>query len=385
MTRPRRPDADGDGSDREAGEAALLEAAALFSLRPSLAVLAEGARRLTGARFGAVGLPGPEPEEFSAFVTAGLTDAQIDAIGPLPRLHGLLGAVMSEAAPLRTPDLRADPRSRGWWPRAHPPMSALLGAPLLVGESVVGAVYVANDAGKRPFDAADEWALVRMAGRAAPLVRALRQAEDGRVLAVAAERARMARDLHDALSQSLFSIGLRAEAAARDLDRAPERASAHLASIAELARTARRELGVVVEGLRPPSVDEEGLDAALGSLAATLDRLGPAEVSVRATGEPEPSPERDREAFLILQEALVNAVRHGRARRVELELRHEAGALAAEVRDDGVGFDPATPPARSGRMGLSAMRERAAALDAHLEVRSRPGEGVTVTLRVPGA
>jgi signal transduction histidine kinase len=385
MRSPRTPEDDDSGA-MDAAARAVLEAASLFSLEPSLAAIAEGALSITGARFGAVGLAGPDPEEFSVFVTAGLTDAEIDAIGPLPRVHGLLGAVLGEGTPLRAADIRADPRASGWWPSAHPPMTALLGAPLRVGGAVLGAVYVANEAGDPPFGAEDEAALVRLADRAAPVVRALRQAEDGRLLVLSAERARIARDLHDALSQSLFSIGLRAEAARRDLTGAPERADGHLASIADTAREARAELGAVVEGLRPPAIDDEGLARALRGLAAVLDRLGEAHVDVDLTGEPEPepSPARDREVFLILQEALVNAVRHAHAGRVRLTLGAEGGGLRAEVADDGVGFDPEDARARARRMGLNAMRQRAAALGAELRVESSPGRGARVLLWVPG-
>jgi signal transduction histidine kinase len=105
---------------------------------------------------------------------------------------------------------------------------------------------------------------------------------------------------------------------------------------------------------------------------------------VDLTDEPQPSPARDREVFLILQEALVNAVRHARARRVRLSIRGEGGGLRAEVADDGVGFDPEDARARARRMGLNAMRERAAALGAELRVESSPGRGARVVLRVPG-
>ena len=271
-----RPSQDDENGGTDAADRAVLEAASLFSLEPSLAAIAEGARAITGALFGAVGLAGPDPEEFSVFVTAGLTDAEIDAIGPLPRVHGLLGAVLAEGTPLRAADIRADPRASGWWPSAHPPMTALLGAPLRVGGRCWEPSTWRTRRAARPSRPSDEAALVRLADRAAPLARALRQAEDGRLLVLSAERARIARDLHDALSQSLFSIGLRADAARRDLTGAPERADGHLASIADTAREARAELGAVVEGLRPPAIDDEGLPRALRGLAAVLDRLGEA-------------------------------------------------------------------------------------------------------------
>lgn len=358
----------------------VVAAATAFALEPSLAAIAEGARTLAGARFAAVGLPGPDPEEFSHFVSAGLTEAEIEAIGPLPRMHGLLGAVLAEARPLRVADIRADPRARRWWPAAHPPMTALVGVPLRAGQTVVGALYAANAAGEPAFDPAAEAALGALADAAAPLVQALRRADEGRVALLAAERARMARDLHDGLSQALFSIGLRAEAARRELATAPERAREQVEGIAELARAARVDLSAVVAGLRAPAAESEGLVPALAGLVALLDRLGEAAVTADLGADPPLEPERAREVFLILQEALVNALRHAGARSVRLELRAGDGVVA-EVRDDGRGFDPSDPRARAGRIGLGAMAERAAALGADLRIDSG-SQGTRVTLRV---
>lgn len=371
------------GARREVA-ATILTAAREFALEPSLARIAEGARRLAGARYAAVGLAGPDPEEFSHFVTAGLTEDQIDAIGPLPRAHGLLGAVLAGGAPLRVVDIRADPRAKRWWPSAHPPMTALLGVPLAVGDAVVGALYAADGPEGRAFDAGDEAALALLAAHAAPLVRALRLADEGRAMVLAAERARIARDLHDALSQTLFSIALRADAARGLMGDATGEAAGHVEVIADLAGAAHRELGALVEGLRPPAVEEEGLARALERLALLLDRLGGARVRTDLAGDPGLPPGRAREAYLILQEALVNAVRHAGAREIVLSLAPDGAGVRAEVRDDGRGFDPADPRSPARRLGLTAMRERARAVGATLEIASRPGEGARVTLMVPG-
>jgi len=381
-----------DSSDHEAAGAAgheevvrtVLAAARAFALEPSLTRIAEGARRLTGAAYAAVGLAGPDPDEFSHFVSAGLSDAQIDAIGPLPRVHGLLGAVLAEAAPLRVANIRSDPRASGWWPSAHPPMTALLGVPLVVSDAVVGALYAAEGPEGPTFDERDQAALALLAEHVAPLVRALRLAEDGRLLLVTAERARIARDLHDALSQTLFSIALRAGAARQALAGAAGVAASQVDRIEELAATAHEELGALVEGLRAPAVEEEGLARALERLAGLLDRLGEARVRAEVSAAPALDPERAREAYLILQEALVNAVRHAGAREVLLRLDVEGPDVRAEVRDDGQGFDPADPRARGRRLGLTSMVERAAAIGARLEISSEPGHGSRVLLVVPG-
>jgi len=381
---PADPASDAGAGGLDEVARTVLEAAKAWALEPSLERIAEGARRLTGARYAAVGLPGPDPEEFAHFVTAGLTDAQIDAIGPLPRAHGLLGAVLADAAPLRVADIRADPRARRWWPRAHPSMTALLGVPLMLADAPIGAIYAADGPDGPGFGAGHERALVGLATAVAPLVRAIVLADEGRVLIVAAERARIARDLHDALSQTLFSIALRADAAGSLLREGGGAAAAHVDRIAELASTAHEELGALVSGLRPPAVEEEGLARALERLVGLLDRLGGPRVIADLDAEPELAPDRAREAFLILQEALVNAVRHAAAREVRLTLRADGTGVRAEVRDDGRGFDPRDRAARGRRLGLTAMTERAGAIGATLALESSPGAGARVTLVVPG-
>jgi signal transduction histidine kinase len=378
---PADPAPDAGGLDEIART--VLAAAQAWSLEPSLTRIAEGARRLTGARYAAVGLAGTDPGEFSHFVTAGLTDEEIDAIGPLPRAHGLLGAVLTDGAALRVPDIRADPRARRWWPRAHPAMTALIGAPLRHFDGPFGAIYAADGPDGPGFGSGDADALADLARAVGPLVRALSLAEEGRALLVAAERARIARDLHDALSQTLFSIALRADAARSLLGDAGGAAAEHVARIAELAGTAHEELGAMVSGLRPPAVEEEGLARALERLVDLLDRLGGPRVVGDIDADPPLPPDRAREAFLILQEALVNAVRHAAAREVRLTIAADGPGVRGEVRDDGRGFDPADPRNRR-RLGLTAMHERARAIGAALEIESRPGEGSRVTLVVPG-
>jgi signal transduction histidine kinase len=380
---PADPASDAGAGGLDEVARTVLAAARAWSLVPSLTAVAEGARRLTGARYAAVGLAGPDPGEFSHFVTHGLTDEEIDAIGPLPRAHGLLGAVLTDGAPLQVPDIRADPRARRWWPRAHPAMTALIAAPMTYFDGPIGAVYAADPPEGPGFGPGDLEALTELADAVTPLVRALSLAEEGRALLVAAERARIARDLHDALSQTLFSIALRADAARALLGDGAGAAAGHIDTIADLASTAHEELGAMVAGLRPPAVEEEGLARALARLVDLLDRLGGPRVVGDIDADPPLPPDRAREAFLILQEALVNAVRHGGAREVRLTVRDDGAGVRAEVRDDGRGFDPADPRNRR-RLGLTAMRERARTIAAVLEIDSSAGGGTRVTLEVPG-
>jgi GAF domain-containing protein len=109
---------------------AVLGIAGELSVDAVLERLVRTARDLVHARYAALGTPDDEGG-FARFITAGMTDAEIEAMGPLPRTHGLLGAMLSGTAPFRTEDITADPRFRGWWPSTHPHMRSFLGVPIV--------------------------------------------------------------------------------------------------------------------------------------------------------------------------------------------------------------------------------------------------------------
>ncbi|HKA82872.1 MAG TPA: GAF domain-containing protein, partial [Acidimicrobiales bacterium] len=129
------------------------------SLDRVLHQLAESARNLVGARYAAIGLPEPEGDEFARFVTAGMGDELVEQLGPLPRTHGLLDAMLTDPSPFRTADITQDPRFRGWWPDAHPQMRSFLGVPIVSAGDIIGAFYLTDKQGEREFSAADESAV----------------------------------------------------------------------------------------------------------------------------------------------------------------------------------------------------------------------------------
>src|SRR5262245_20546493 len=132
------------GMERGALEAmseAVLAIATEREVDPVLRRLVESARELAGARFAALGIPDGEGA-FAQFITAGMSDELIAAMGPLPRTHGLLGAMLTSPMPYRTVDIRRDPRFRGWWPAAHPQMRSFRGAPIVARSGTVGASYL---------------------------------------------------------------------------------------------------------------------------------------------------------------------------------------------------------------------------------------------------
>ena len=360
---------------------AVLALATEREVDPVLRRLVESARELAGARYAALGIPDGEGA-FAQFITAGMSDELIAAMGPLPRTHGLLGAMLESPASYRTTDIRQDPRFRGWWPRAHPTMRSFLGVPIAARGEVIAAFYLTDREGAEEFSAEDQRLIEMLAAHAAVAIENARLLERSRELSIVEERNRLARELHDAVSQKLFSLVFNAESAATLLDRDPAAAAEQVARLGELAQEALGELRELIFELRPASLEDEGLAATLRKHVDMLRRVHGRDVELRISGAAQPAPE-DAEVFRIAQEALNNALRHADAERIELRLVGRDGRLTLTVADDGVGFDPAAPGLRSRRLGLTSMEERARALGGTLAVVSRPGDGTTITLEVP--
>jgi signal transduction histidine kinase len=352
------------------------------SLKDVLTKLAETAKAISGASYAAIGIPESDGDAFSAFIHVGMSDDLVAEMGPLPRTHGMLDAMLHDPDPVRMPDIKKDRRFRGWWPKAHPQMSSFLGVPIVGQGEVVGAFYLTDKIGADGFGDEDEANISLLASHAAAAIEAAGMFEDSRTLALAEERERMARELHDALNQSLFSLSLTARAASRHLATDPERTAEELGEIATLSKQAMAELRTVVEGLRTPDVDRDGLLPAIRSLAQLMSRVHHIEVDVVADGDPGLEGRVEHEVFRIVQEALTNAVRHARAASVTVSVLNDEN-LEVVVEDDGIGFDPEAQSSRGRRLGLTSMRDRASSLGGRLIITSSPGKGATVRLEVP--
>lgn len=191
------------------------------------------------------------------------------------------------------------------------------------------------------------------------------------------ERARVARDLHDEVNQSLTGLLLRLEALR---ERAPAELRAELDETKGVANQAMSELLSLARQLRPTALDDHGLVAAISGQVEQL-RSGEVEAELEASGDFAGLPD-DVQLVLyrVAQEALTNAARHSEAARVEVTLQRSGGEVELEVNDDGRGF----PFEQSERgLGIAGMRERALAVGGELTIESRPDEGTTVRLSVP--
>ena len=360
---------------------AVLAVASRLSVDDVLQRLVDSARELAGARYAALGTPGGAGG-FSRFLVSGMSDELIASMGPLPRTHGMLGAMLTGDGPYLTPDIHDDPRFRGWWPRAHPNMRSFLGVPIRAQDEVIGAFYLTEKvpnpkAGTSEFTAADAELISLLASHAAIAITNARLYEQSRELSVLAERNRLALELHDAVSQKLFSMTLSAEAAATQFDRDPEAARAQVTRLGVLAGEALDELRSLILGLRAPELERDGLPATLRKDLDMLSRVHQIEIELTGEHELSPSdPARELAILRIVNEAVHNAVRHARA--TKIEVRFAPGDV--EVIDDGAGFDPAAPEIRARHLGLTSMEERAREVGGTLTIDAAPGRGTTVRL-----
>ncbi len=351
-------------------------------LEPVLRRLVEGAKELVDARYAAIGVPDDEGEGFGEFIYTGMSDELVAKIGPLPRQHGLLAAMLQEKEPYRAADIKQDPRFN-WWPDAHPSMASFLGVPIASRGTVIGAFYLTDKESADEFSPADQEAIVLLAAHAAVAIENARLYERSRELSVVEERNRLARDLHDSVSQTLFSMTLTAEAALAAIDKDQQAAAAEVANIRDLARSALREMRSLIFELRPADLESDGLVATLEKHVDVMRRTGRGDVHIEA-GAYEPQPMAvEQVLFRIAQESLNNASKHAAANRIDVELKVVDGNVRRVVTDDGAGFDVSAPQIRAHRLGITSMEERAGELGGRLRIESATGKGTRVVLEVP--
>ncbi|MFE9247316.1 GAF domain-containing sensor histidine kinase [Streptomyces sp. NPDC007088] len=367
---------------------ALLAMSRPLEVHDVLKTIVASARELLDAEYAALGVP-DDHGGFAQFVVDGVSEEQWKAIGPLPRQHGILAAMLHEGRTERLADVREDPRFKRW-PAAHPDMSDFLGLPVRYGGETIAALFLANKKRPKPdgvcgFTEEDEDLLGILGQHAAIALTNARLYERSRELTIAEERSRLAHELHDAVSQKLFSLRLTAQAAAALVDRDPVRAKDELHQVAQLAAEAADELRAAVVELRPAALDEDGLVQTLRTQIRVLDRAHAAHLSF-SSGGVRALPAAQEEALLrVAQEALHNALRHSGATRVDVTLyRDGANGAVLRVMDDGSGFDPGAVRAAGRHLGLVSMRDRAGTAGGRLRVRSAPGKGTTIEMEVPG-
>jgi signal transduction histidine kinase len=367
------------GATLHAVSSAVLAVTRHLSVHEVLQVIVRAAAQLLDVRYAALGVP-DEEGSFAEFVVEGVSDEEWERIGPLPRQHGMLAAMLDGDTPKRLADIRKEPEFEGW-PVAHPVLKDFLGVPIRDGEDVIGIIFLANKRRPGGFGQDDEDVLTLFAAHAAIAITNARLYEHNRELTVVAERNRLARELHDAVAQKLFSLRLTARTASALAERDPVRTVKELEQVERLAAEALAELRAVIFELRPADL-ADGLVASLRKHVEVLDRAYETAVRISADEAVVLPEEHEAVAFRITQEALYNALRHAGARTVEVRLGTEHERAVLEVSDDGAGFDTSDSEPQGG-LGLASMRDRACSIGGALTIDAAPGRGTTVRLEVP--
>jgi signal transduction histidine kinase len=315
----------------------------------------------------------------------------------LPVTRGITGAAVRDRAVQVVNDVSRDLR---YVPAPQPiDVTCELAVPILRGNEVFGVI---NIEGRKPFEEEDVSSIKIIADHLAVAIKNAQLSEAAREAAVMRERQRLARDLHDAVSQVLSSISLISQSLVPAWAKDPAEGERRARRLEELSRLAFAEMRALLHELQPvqssgangtgesasplDEVRRSGLKEALGSLMAVMAPKG-IEVRFEFERYPPQSLAHEEALFRICQEAGTNAVRHGHARNIVVRAEAPDDAhVRVEVRDDGCGFD--ARPSRMRRngnsgFGLGNIRERARALGGSARIESEPGRGTRVVIELP--
>ncbi len=343
--------------------------------------ITEAACRLTGARYGALGVIDPSGSGLSDFVHVGMDEDVVEGIGRQPVGEGLLGVLILDPKPLRTADLTSHPDACGF-PPGHPRMRSFLGVPLGVHGEVFGNLYLTDKQGAAGFSEDDEALVLALAGAAGIAINNAHMQRRLGSLSVTAERERIARDLHDTVIQRLFATGLALQSVLPGIGD-PEVRDRLEEAVSSLDDTIR-QVRTTIFALEPPPEAAGGVRRQVLRICAEAGETMGFDPEVRFVGAIDRfvTPTIASQLLPTLREALSNVVRHSKARRAEVEL-----SVTDEVRllvaDDGVGPEAtAVVSDRRGR-GLANMAGRAASLGGAMTVSARRTGGTELVWTVP--
>lgn len=257
-------------------------------------------------------------------------------------------------------------------------MQSWMWVPLAAGGRIIGGVGIAETR-KNYFTAHHADLALSVANQAAIAMINTELYGQAQTLAVLEERQRLARNLHDAVNQSLFTAGLIAEVLPRLWERDQDEARRSLEDLRRLTRGAQAEMRVLLAELRPSTLTDSNLGDLLRLLGNALTGRTNIPVTVTITGEYILASDVQVAFYRVCQEALHNVAKHAKANQVEINLQQDGAVIELTIRDDGRGFDP--KQTFSGHYGLSMMRERAESVGALFSVTSQPNHGTEIMIR----
>jgi len=262
----------------------------------------------------------------------------------------------------------------------------LLCIPLVVRDKCMGVLCAINSR-PNPFTLTDITSLTVLSRLAAVAIENAGLVAKAQRLVVAEERSRIAKEMHDGLAQSLFSVVLNLQACIQQLSTDPKGTKEKLIQLQDLASRDLKGVRQYIYELQPPDLEELGLVGAVRKYVKETAKVNALNIDFSITGRRKPLPPAvEGSLYRVTQEALSNAVKHAEAKSVSVKLSHRKGKIALSVEDDGKGFEVEKVLAASeadGGFGLRSMRERVTKLDGEFSVESQPGEGTRIRVIIP--
>jgi signal transduction histidine kinase len=351
------------------------------------------ADRLLGADAGAIYRLQSKEGPLRVQAAQGLPEAYITSM-EIPVGEALVGRAVLDRQPVAVPDvakitplnvdtLQLDPQR---WPLVLEVMAqyhALLAVPLIIKNEVYGGIVLYYSSA-REFSEEEIGLAVSFADQVALAIENARLFDQAEQAAILEERQRLARELHDSVTQALYGVTMFAEAATRLLTAGKiELAADHLSELRSTAQEALQEMRLLLFELRPPVLEQEGLMVALQTRLEAVERRSGLVTELRVEGDEDyklPAKVEDG-LYRIAQEALNNALKHAQARQIQVYLYQSPEVAKLEIIDDGYGFDLATVREHAG-LGLRNIEERSAQLGAQLTIRSHPNQGTKITVEL---
>lgn len=337
--------------------------------------------QVLAAIHGKVGLIHLVRNDSAEYELAGLTGLVPEELPRLEKVlinRGILNQVVQAAKPVLLPALAVQLE-----PNTFPAdLQAYMGAPIKASGQFLGVLSLLGQS-QEQFKLEEMALLASIADQIGVAVETARLRKQAEQAAITSERERLSRELHDSVTQSLYSLTLFAAgtlepASHGDFSTVPH----NLQRIGETALQALKEMRLLVYQLRPLDLAQEGLVGALRRRLAAVERRANIDARLVTDDLPNLPPLLEETLYRIAQEALNNVLKHSRASAVTIYLRTQNGGIELEITDNGLGFK-LTPPALEGGLGLVTMKERAQALGGDVQTNSKPGQGATVLVKVP--
>jgi signal transduction histidine kinase len=292
---------------------------------------------------------------------------------------GITTWVASHGEPLIVPDVSADPRYLSV--RGMPEIRSELALPVMGRGEMIGVLDIESDR-LNAFAEDDVVILQSLANQAGVAIQNAKLYEQARQFAVLEERQRLARELHDSVTQEIYGVTMFAEAAGRLLAQGNQaQAADHLQELQASAQEALSEMRLLIYELRPPVLEQVGLQGALQARLEAVEGRSGLDTHFTAEGQAELEREVQENLYGIAREALNNSLKHAHASSLSVNLYLSEPSIRLEISDDGVGFDP-NGDFQEGGLGVRGMRERAQQIGGKLSINSKPGGGTSIVVEV---